>query len=107
MRNRLPVSVPLAIVMFAAVVAAALRAGARRSEPREVLSTEPPSATATAENSLPQPAVTAPVYGTAGQEGVKLPGTLGRPDASVDQMQYVFHELHAEGRHALCEVCAN
>lgn len=107
MRNRMLVSVPLVIVMFAVVVAAALRAGARRSQSREVLSTEPQPATATAEDSLPQPAVTAPVYGTAGQERVKPPGALGRPDASVDQMRYVFHELHAEGRHALCEVCAN
>jgi hypothetical protein len=106
MRNRLPASVPL-VIMFAAVAAAALRAGARRPESREMLSTEPPPVTATAEDSLPQPAVTAAVHYTAGQEGAKPPGTLGRPDASVDQMQYVFHELHAEGRHALCEVCAN
>jgi hypothetical protein len=26
-------------------------------------------------------------------------------DSSVEQMQYVFHELHADGRHALCAVC--
>jgi hypothetical protein len=52
-------------------------------------------------------AVTAAVRDTAGQEGAMLPGTLGRPDASVDQMQDVFHELHAEGRHALCEVCTD
>jgi hypothetical protein len=110
MRNRLPASLPLVIVMFAAVAASALRAGARRPESREVLSTEPPPVTATAEDSLPQPAVTAvtaAVHYTAGQEGAKPPGALGRPDASIDQMQYVFHELHADGRHALCEVCAN
>jgi hypothetical protein len=23
----------------------------------------------------------------------------------VEQMQHVFHELHADGRHALCAVC--
>jgi hypothetical protein len=107
MRNRLLASVPLVTIVFAAVAAAALRAGARRPESREVLSTGPPPATATAEDSLPQPAVTAAAYYTAGQEGVKPPGTLGRPDASVDQAQQVFHELHAEGRHALCEICAN
>jgi hypothetical protein len=34
------------------------------------------------------------------------PGTPGGgPDSSVEQAQYVFHELHAEGRHALCAVC--
>jgi hypothetical protein len=107
MRNRSPASVPLVIVMFAAVAAAALRAGARRSASREVRSTGRPPVTAMTEDSLPQPAVTAAVHDTAGQEGPMLPGTLGRPDASVDQMQNVFHELHAEGRHALCEVCTD
>jgi hypothetical protein len=32
-----------------------------------------------------------------------IPG--GGPDRSVEQMQYVFHELHADGQHALCGVC--
>ena len=27
------------------------------------------------------------------------------PASSVEQMNDVFHELHAEGRHALCAVC--
>ena len=78
MRNRLPAGVSLAIVVLAAVAAAALGTGARRSEPREVPGTEPPPVTATSEGSLPQPG----------------------------QMQHVFHELHAQGHHALCEVCA-
>ena len=29
----------------------------------------------------------------------------GGPDRSVEQMQSVFHELHADGRHVLCAVC--
>jgi hypothetical protein len=29
----------------------------------------------------------------------------GGPDSSVEQMQHVFHELHADGGHALCAVC--
>jgi hypothetical protein len=29
----------------------------------------------------------------------------GEPDGFVVQMQYVFHELHADGRHPLCAVC--
>jgi hypothetical protein len=29
----------------------------------------------------------------------------GGPGSSVEQMQYVFHELHADGRHGLCAVC--
>lgn len=104
MRNRLPARVPLAIVMFAAVVAAALRAAARRPGPREVPGTEPWPVTVTAEDSLPQPAA---VHHTARPEVAKPPGTLRRPDSSVGRTQYVFHELHAEGRHALCEVCAD
>jgi hypothetical protein len=47
------------------------------------------------------------VHRAGGQEGAKPAGTIGRPDGSSEQMQHVFHELHAEGRHALCEVCAN
>ena len=36
------------------------------------------------------------------------PGTLvGGPDSSVDQMDYIFHELHADGHHALCAVCGS
>jgi hypothetical protein len=107
MRNWLPASVPLVIITFAAVAAAALRAGARRSESQQVLGTESPPVTTKAEGSLPQPAVTAAGQCTAGQEGVEPPGTLGQPDASADQRQGVFHELHAEGRHALCQVCAD
>jgi hypothetical protein len=35
------------------------------------------------------------------------PGTAsGREDRSGEQMHDVFHELHADGRHALCAVCA-
>ncbi len=75
MKQQMPPNIPLAIVIFAAVAAVALRAAARRPEPRWVLGTEP------------------------------APGTPDRPDSSVEQMQYVFHELHADGRHALCAVC--
>ena len=101
MRNRLLASLPLVIVMFAAVAAAAFRTGTRRPESPEVLSAEPAPVTATAEDSLPQQAV------TAVRQRVEPPGALGLPGASVDQRQYVFHELHAEGRHPLCEVCTN
>jgi hypothetical protein len=31
----------------------------------------------------------------------------GGPDGSVKPMDYVFHELHADGRHALCAVCGS
>ena len=101
MTNRLLASIPLVIVMSAAVAAAALRAGTRRPASPEVLSTEPAPVTPTAEETQPQQAV------TAVPQRAEPPGTCGRSDASVDQRQYVFHELHAEGCHPLCEVCTN
>jgi hypothetical protein len=32
-----------------------------------------------------------------------IPG--GWPDSFLEQMRYVFHELHADGCHELCAVC--
>jgi len=87
MRNALPANLPLVIVIFAAAAAVGLWAAARRPEPHVVLGAEPAPVTAAAETAEP-------------------PGTLGQPDGSVERMQYLFHELHAEGRHALCDVCA-
>jgi hypothetical protein len=31
----------------------------------------------------------------------------GGPDSSVKQMDYLFHELHADGRHVLCAICGS
>ena len=104
MTNRGPLNVPLAIGVFAAMAVAALRAAARRPEPRLMPGGGPASATATAEVDRPQPVVTAGRPRTAGGETAKPP-PAGRPDGSAEQMQYVFHELHAEGQHALCQVC--
>lgn len=46
---------------------------------------------------------------TPASPGRARPATTGatprKPDSSVEQMQYVFHELHADGRHAVCAVC--
>ena len=81
MRNRLPANVPLAIVIFAAVAAVALRTATRRTEAREIPGAEAALVTAIAEDN--------------------------RPDGSGEQMRYVFHELHADGHHALCEVCTS
>jgi hypothetical protein len=100
MKNRMPSNIPLALVIFAAVAAVALRAATRR--PRWVLGTEPAPVTATADDSRPQPAVTAGMHDTAGHGMAKPPGTPGRPDSAVEQ---VFHELHADGHNALCGVC--
>ena len=79
MRNLLPANVPLAIVIFVAVTTAAFRAAARRVQARGIPGAESALATATAVDR--------------------------RPDDSGQQMQLVFHELHADGHHALCGVC--
>lgn len=82
MKQQMPPDVPLAIVIFAAVTAVALLAVARR-----------PSVTV----GLPDP---------GGHGMVAPPGPTGDgPENSLGQMQYVFHELHADGHHALCAVC--
>jgi hypothetical protein len=105
MKNRGLPNIPLAIVIFAAVAAAALRVAARRPESWWVLSTEPAPVTATADDSRPQPAVTTGMHDTTGHVVAKPPGTSGRPDSAVEQVEYIFHELHADGHNALCGVC--
>lgn len=55
-----------------------------------------------------RPAMTADVPDPAGHGMVTPAGSRsGRPDGSVEQIQYVFHELHADGRHVLCEICGS
>ena len=41
----------------------------------------------------------------ARHDTTKRPGLQGRPASAIEQTQRVFHELHADGRHALCSVC--
>jgi len=77
----LPANVPLAIVIFAAVTAVALRAAARRAAAPGIPGAESARVTGMAEDS--------------------------RPNGSAEQLQYVFHELHADGHHALCGICGN
>jgi hypothetical protein len=105
MKIRMLPNIPLAIVISAAVAAVALRAAARQPKPRWMLGAEPAPVTATADDSEPQPAVTTGMQGTAGHGTAKPPGAPGRPDSAVEQMQYIFHELHADGHNALCGVC--
>jgi len=81
-RIRLLSDVPTAVVIIAAVAAVVLLAAARRPEPWGLLSAEPAPVTTTATDDQPQPAATS-------------------------AMRHVFHELHADGHHALCEVCGN
>jgi hypothetical protein len=74
-------NITLAIVLLAAIAAVALRAAARRPEPRWAPGGE-----------------SAPI-------AVRTPGSASRAASAVEQMQEIFHELHADGRHAACTVC--
>jgi hypothetical protein len=75
MKNQMALNISLAVVLSAAVATVALRAAARRR-------------------------------GTRSLPGDELaPVTADRPASVVEQMQQVFHELHADGRNALCAVC--
>lgn len=50
--------------------------------------------------------MTAVVTDMTEQEMADPPGIPGSgPGSSVKQMDYIFHELHADGHHALCGVC--
>jgi len=82
MKNLITPNITLALVLLAAMAAVALRAAARRAEPRRASG-----------------AGSAPFT-------VRTPGAPGRPAGAVEQMQDVFHELHADGRNAACTVCA-
>ena len=105
MKNMLAPGIPLAIVLSAAVATVALRAAARRQQPRWLPGAEPEPVTVTAEESRPRPAVTVGTHDGAGDEMPGPPCSPGRPSSTIEQMQYVFHELHPDGRNALCSVC--
>jgi hypothetical protein len=81
MKNLITPNITLALVLVAAMAAVALRAAARRPEPRWA-----------------SWAGSAPIT-------VRTPRPPGRPASAVEQMQDVFHELHADGRNAACTVC--
>jgi hypothetical protein len=81
MKNLVTPNVTLAIVLLAAMAAVALRAAVRRPAPRLAPGTE-----------------SAPI-------AVRTPSPPGRPASVAEQMQDIFHELHADGRNAACTVC--
>ena len=123
MKNQMLPGIALTIVIVAAVAAATRhpprpgsgRAGAvsgataaGRPPPRLVLAGETAPGPVTPEDREPHPAAAATpaVHSTAGDEtGDEQPGAATRPGAAAGQAQYVFHELHADGRHAICAVC--
>jgi hypothetical protein len=59
----------------------------------------------TADQSRPQTTVTSGRQDGAGPEMASPPEVTGQPVGVVERMQQVFHELHADGRNALCAVC--
>jgi hypothetical protein len=79
MRVWMAPNIPLTIVLFAALAAVVLRTAARRAEPGRMPGTEPASVTVTAAETQPRPGMAAG--------------------------QHIFHELHPQGRNALCAVC--
>ena len=81
MKNLMPPNITVAVVLVAAMAAVALRAAARRPGPRWTPGAE-----------------SAPI-------AVRTPGSPGRPVSAAEQMQDIFHELHADGRNAACTVC--
>jgi hypothetical protein len=81
MKNSMTPTIALAIVLLAAMAGVALRAAARRSEPRWAPDAE-----------------SAPI-------AVRTPGAPGARVSAAEQMQDIFHELHADGRNAACTVC--
>jgi hypothetical protein len=81
MKNMMTPHITLAIVLVGAMAAVALRAAVRRPEQRW-----------------------APGAGSV-PVAVRPLGFRGPPAIATEQMQDIFHELHADGRHAVCTVC--
>ena len=104
MKNQMA-TISLAVVLSAAVATIALRAAARRQGARSVPGAEHAPVTVTVGESRRRSAVTTGTQDGAGREVARPPSTPGRPASVVEQMQHVFHELHADGRNALCAVC--
>lgn len=99
MRNRMAPNILLAVIPYSALAAVALRAAARRLQSRRVPGTESAPVKVTADGSRSRPASTAGPRDGTGHE------MAGSPASSVEQVQDIFHELHADGRNALCAVC--
>ena len=103
MKNLIAPNIPLALVLIA-MAAVALRATARRSESPGAPGTGSAPVTVVA-GQRRQPIVSPGRHDGAGGEVARPPAAPGRPARGADQVQYIFHELHAAGRHALCGVC--
>ena len=105
MKNPMAPNIVLTIVLFAAVAAAALRAVARRPQPREAPGAGFAPVTVMTGQSQPQPAAATGTHDGAGGEMVRPPASPVRLVRAVDQAQHIFHELHPYGRSTFCTVC--
>lgn len=105
MKNQMAPNILLVIVLLAAAGAVARRAAARRPEPQGVDGARPPLITVTAVETQSRPVATIGTNDGTRHEMAKPPAPRGRPAITVEQAQYIFHDLHAEGRNALCAVC--
>ena len=81
MKNLMTPSMTLAVVLVAAMAVVALRAAARRPEPRWSSGAETASI------------------------AVRTLDSRGAQASAAEQMRDIFHELHADGRNAACTVC--
>ena len=104
MTNPITPVIPLAIGVLAALAAAALWAAANRGGPQGVPGTGPAPVPVTANQSRPRPAGTTGMHGRAVRHMAR-PRPPGQSARAVVQAQHIFHELHADGRNALCAVC--
>lgn len=105
MKNQMAPNILPAIVLLAAVGAVALRAAARRPEPRGVPGTRAAASTVTTGETQSRPAGTIGIHNGTRHEMARRPAPRARPALTVEQTQHIFHELHAEGRNTLCAVC--
>jgi hypothetical protein len=107
MTNPMTPTIPLAIGVLAALAAAVLWAAANRRGPHGVPGTGPAPVPVTADQSPPRPAGTTGTHDRAVRQMARPPRSRGQPARAVAQAQHIFHELHADGRNALCAVCDN
>jgi hypothetical protein len=105
MTNPMAPGIPLAIAVVAALVVAVLRAAAGRPGSPGVPGTGAAPVTVPADQSRSRLAVTTGTHDRAVRQRARPPRSAGRSPRAVEQAQHIFHELHADGRNALCVVC--
>src|SRR5262249_61445147 len=92
MKNQMALTIPLAVVLSAAVATVALLAAARRQGAQSVPSAEPAPVTVTVGESRPRSAVTTGTQDGAGHEMARPPSPPGRPASVREAKQPARHE---------------